>query len=158
MVTSCRALDSAQHVIPGLYAVGELSGLAGINGKAGLEGTFLGPSILTGRVAGRAAAAELGHTPGPGTPVPEPAIQPPKPDPLATTQLCLTCHDLPKLIAQPRAGYWHFEKVHGAVVANKFDCVQCHAELTPTFLPETHRINRLAQVQVCATCHKGEDR
>ena len=51
---SCRVLDQHGTVIPGLYAVGELTGLAGINGKAGLEGTFLGPSILTGRVAGRA--------------------------------------------------------------------------------------------------------
>ena len=35
------------------YAVGELTGLAGINGKAALEGTFLGPCIVTGRVAAR---------------------------------------------------------------------------------------------------------
>ena len=56
--SSCRVLDKRGGVIPGLYAVGELTGLAGINGKAGLEGTFLGPSILTGRVAGRTVAAE----------------------------------------------------------------------------------------------------
>jgi flavocytochrome c len=42
---SCRALDARKRPIPGLYAVGELTGLVGINGKAGLEGTFLGPSI-----------------------------------------------------------------------------------------------------------------
>ena len=53
-------------------------------------------------------------------------------DPLASTSLCLTCHDLPKLIAQPRPGYWHFEKVHHEVVTTKRDCVQCHADLTPT--------------------------
>jgi len=56
---SCRVIDILEHPIPGLYAVGELTGLAGINGKASLEGTFLGSSIITGRVAGRAAAAEL---------------------------------------------------------------------------------------------------
>ncbi|MCX5851308.1 MAG: FAD-dependent oxidoreductase [Deltaproteobacteria bacterium] len=56
---SCRVTDSSGRPIPGLYAVGELTGLAGINGKASLEGTFLGPSIVTGRVAGRAVAAEL---------------------------------------------------------------------------------------------------
>jgi hypothetical protein len=39
--------------------VGELTGLAGINGKASLEGTFLGASLITGRVAGRAVVAEL---------------------------------------------------------------------------------------------------
>ncbi|WP_224981675.1 FAD-dependent oxidoreductase [Geomonas agri] len=56
---SCRVLDESGGRIPGLYAAGELTGLAGVNGKASLEGTFLGASILTGRVAGRAAAAEL---------------------------------------------------------------------------------------------------
>lgn len=56
---SCRVLDASGRPIPGLYAAGELTGLAGVNGKASLEGTFLGASILTGRVAGRAAAAEL---------------------------------------------------------------------------------------------------
>jgi len=56
---SCRVLGVSGQPIPGLYAVGELTGLAGVNGKASLEGTFLGASIMTGRVAGRAAAAEL---------------------------------------------------------------------------------------------------
>ena len=49
----CRVVDREQQPIPGLYAVGELTGLAGINGKAALEGTFLGPCIVTGRVAAR---------------------------------------------------------------------------------------------------------
>ena len=56
---ACRVRDVSGQPIPGLYAAGELTGLAGVNGKASLEGTFLGASILTGRVAGRAAAAEL---------------------------------------------------------------------------------------------------
>jgi predicted oxidoreductase len=56
---SCRVIDILDRPIPGLYAVGELTGLAGINGKASLEGTFLGSSIMTGRVAGRAVATEL---------------------------------------------------------------------------------------------------
>jgi flavocytochrome c len=62
---SCRVLDAAGRPIPGLYAVGELTGLAGVNGKCTLEGTFLGASILTGRVAGRAALAELRETKSP---------------------------------------------------------------------------------------------
>jgi len=56
---SCRVIDTSGRPIPGLYAAGELTGLAGVNGKASLEGTFLGASIMTGRVAGRAAAADL---------------------------------------------------------------------------------------------------
>lgn len=56
---SCRVLKASGQPIPGLYAAGELTGLAGVHGKASLEGTFLGACILTGRVAGRAAALEL---------------------------------------------------------------------------------------------------
>ena len=56
---SCRVIDILDRPIKGLYAVGELTGLAGVNGKASLEGTFLGSSIITGRVAGRAVVAEL---------------------------------------------------------------------------------------------------
>lgn len=56
---SCRVVDVLDRPIPGLYAVGELTGLAEINGKPSLEGTFLGSSIITGRVAGRAVVAEL---------------------------------------------------------------------------------------------------
>ncbi len=58
----CRVLDKYFEHIPGLYAAGEVAGMAGghINGKAGLEGTMLGPSILSGRVAGAWAAHEAG--------------------------------------------------------------------------------------------------
>ncbi len=62
----CRALDQAMEPIRGLYAAGEVSGMAGghINGKAGLEGTMLGPSIFSGRVAGAWAAQEAGYGAG----------------------------------------------------------------------------------------------
>lgn len=58
----CRVLNRYFEPIPGLYAAGEVAGMAGghINGKAGLEGTMLGPSILSGRVAGAWAAHEAG--------------------------------------------------------------------------------------------------
>ncbi len=62
----CRVLDRHFEPIPGLYAAGEVAGMAGghINGKAGLEGTMLGPSIFSGRVAGGWAAHEAGFGPG----------------------------------------------------------------------------------------------
>jgi len=62
----CRVLNRYFEPIPGLYAAGEVSGMAGghINGKAGLEGTMLGPSIFSGRVAGGWAAHEAGFGPG----------------------------------------------------------------------------------------------
>ncbi|TMA64725.1 MAG: FAD-binding protein [Deltaproteobacteria bacterium] len=62
----CRVLNKYFEPIPGLYAAGEVAGMAGghINGKAGLEGTMLGPSIFSGRVAGAWAANEAGFGTG----------------------------------------------------------------------------------------------
>jgi uncharacterized protein len=55
-----QVLRADSGVIEGLYAAGEAAGFGGgnINGKRALEGTFLGPCVLTGRVAGRYAAQE----------------------------------------------------------------------------------------------------
>jgi succinate dehydrogenase/fumarate reductase flavoprotein subunit len=55
-------LDKAGRPIPGLFAVGEVT-LGGINGKAALEGTFLGPRIYMGRIAGRKIAQNLARSP-----------------------------------------------------------------------------------------------
>jgi predicted oxidoreductase len=62
----CRVLNKYFEPIPGLFAAGEVAGMAGghINGKAGLEGTMLGPSVFSGRVAGAWAANEAGFGPG----------------------------------------------------------------------------------------------
>jgi predicted oxidoreductase len=59
----CRVLDKHFQPIAGLYAAGEVAGMAGghINGRAGLEGTMLGPAIFSGRVAGGWAAQAAGH-------------------------------------------------------------------------------------------------
>jgi predicted oxidoreductase len=53
----CRVLDGAGTPIPGLYAAGESAGFGGggMNGKRGLEGTFLGGCVLGGRIAGQLA-------------------------------------------------------------------------------------------------------
>ncbi len=152
---SGRVLDAAKHPIPGLYAAGELTGVGGLNGKAALEGTFLAPSIVTGRVAGRAALAEVGERAAP-----EPRALPQAPPPPAEQprEMCLACHQLPQLVTQQRAGYWHFEKVHGVVLRENFACSKCHSELGPGFDPTTHHIDRLAQPRVCTTCHSGEER
>jgi flavocytochrome c len=58
---TCRVLDQNSTVIPGLFAAGEVAGMAGgcINGRAALEGTMFGPCLYSGRVAGAAAAAAL---------------------------------------------------------------------------------------------------
>ena len=62
----CRVLNKFFEPVPGLYAAGEVAGMAGghINGKTALEGTMLGPSIFSGRVAGGWAAHEADFGPG----------------------------------------------------------------------------------------------
>ena len=152
---AARVLDKAGHVIPGLFAAGELAGFGGVNGKYPLEGTFLAPSIVTGRVAGRTAVAELGARPAP--PV-APPPSPPAPPGAPTAAACMNCHQLGALTLQTRPGYWHFEKVHRVVLAKQYDCMKCHADLGPTYEPSRHHIDRVQQVRVCTVCHTGEDR
>jgi predicted oxidoreductase len=52
-----RVLDLRGRPVPGLFAAGEAAGFGGggMNGKRGLEGTFLGGCIFGGRIAGRTA-------------------------------------------------------------------------------------------------------
>src|SRR5262247_1345159 len=59
----CRVLDKHFEAIAGVYAAGEVAGMAGghIKGRAGGEGTMLGPAIFSGRVAGGGAAHAAGH-------------------------------------------------------------------------------------------------
>jgi hypothetical protein len=54
---SCRVLDRDGRTIEGLFAAGEAAGFGGggMNGKRGLEGTFLGGCLFSGRIAGQAA-------------------------------------------------------------------------------------------------------
>ena len=54
---SSRALGADGTPIAGLYAAGESAGFGGggMNGKRGLEGTFLGGCVFGGRIAGREA-------------------------------------------------------------------------------------------------------
>lgn len=146
-----RVLDKKLRPIPGLFAAGEVTGFAGINGKAGLEGTFLGPCIFTGRVAGRSAAASVAIPPS-QTNVPPVATTPAPAVSKASAADCATCHDLPALVKNARPGYWHFERVHTRVLAEHRRCQECHVELTP-YDPAKHHIDRLQQIQACTTCH-----
>ena len=150
---SARVLDRNNQPIPGLYAVGELTGLAQINGKAALEGTFLGPSIVTGRVAAQSALAELGHKPGQisrkGATPTQPSRQG---EPSVKNETCLECHSLPQLVDQKRPGYDHFERVHRIVLNEQYACVSCHSEMAPVRM-ESHRFDRAVQAENCARCH-----
>ena len=59
---SARVLQQSGQPLPGVYAAGEVAGFGGggMHGYRSLEGTFLGGCLFSGRVAGRAAAAEVG--------------------------------------------------------------------------------------------------
>ena len=59
---SSRVLGEDGTAVPGLYAAGEVAGFGGggMHGYRSLEGTFLGGCIFSGRVAGRAAAKDVG--------------------------------------------------------------------------------------------------
>jgi succinate dehydrogenase/fumarate reductase flavoprotein subunit len=134
----CRVIDGRGRPIPHLYAVGELTGLAGVNGKAALEGTFLGPCVLTGRVAARAIADNRTNRN-------QVAASP--------SDECLDCHQIVDEIARRRPGHWHFEESHAIAVERKTDCLNCHRELAP-YREDHHRIDPTSLTKSCVYCHQ----
>ena len=142
-----RALNRAGQVVPGLYAAGEITGSVGINGSHGMDGMFLGPAIVTGRLAGKAVADAVtaGRAPAAIAAAPEPAAR-------GTFNAAATAEMLKPLLAKSRDGYWHFEKVHQTVVERRYECTMCHSETLP-FAPVATRQQRAAQTQVCTNCH-----
>lgn len=142
-----RALDHRAQVIPGLYAVGELNGSVGVNGKHGLDGMFLGPAILTGRLAGRSIAAQ--YAAAPGKPAIEISLLTPDAD---NWQVALTAEHLESLLAVSRDGYWHFQVAHHLVLERGYTCTDCHSAQLP-FFPPNDRASMLAQTRVCTNCH-----
>jgi predicted oxidoreductase len=148
----CRALDSSDRPIPGLYAVGEVAGFGGLNGKATIEGAFIAPAMLQGRIVGRTIAAAVNRAPASRAP----SVPAHRPSAGASTP-CATCHAVEQLTATPRPGYWHFERVHQRVGDLKLECTSCHAEMNP-YEPGRHRIDRVAQISSCAHCHLPQTR
>ena len=145
---SCRVLTAGGDSIPGLFAVGEVSGFGGLNGRAGLEGTFIGPSMLQGRIVGRILAPSPTAKRGTGIRTAPPPAQ----DSPSADKACASCHDLPALTGRSRAGFWHFEQVHRSVLDRSWSCTRCHRELAP-FAAKTHRIDPVAQIDTCVACH-----
>jgi len=151
-----HALDADGNPVAGLYAAGEVTGSAGMNGLNGLDGMFTGPSILTGRVAGRTVAAELAATAGW---VPDAFTR--EAGSMALTGVdaqaeawapTLAEEELRALLATSRDGYWHFERVHHLVLERGYVCADCHSAQVPFYAPVS-RADRAAQAQVCDTCH-----
>jgi predicted oxidoreductase len=62
-----QVLGADGRKIAGLYAAGEVAGMAGgcINGAGAIEGTMFGPSLYSGRIAGQAAASGRIAAPAP---------------------------------------------------------------------------------------------
>jgi succinate dehydrogenase/fumarate reductase flavoprotein subunit len=142
-----RVLDERDRVLPGLYAVGELNGSLGINGRHGLDGMFLGPAILSGRLAGQAIAAN--YPAARPVVVMEPISAPPD---AGNWQPGLTAKRLESMLAESRDGYWHFQVSHQLVVERRYACTRCHsAQLR--FSRPGDRASMLAQTKVCTNCH-----
>ena len=143
-----RVLNQQRQPIPNLYAAGEVTGFNGLNGKAGLEGTFLGPSILQGRILGQNLAQRVQTRPVSAAPVTTSA-----PETLASPRVqCQSCHPIDKLVTTARKGYWHFERVHKLVLESSWACETCHAELSP-FAAKQHQTNPRTQIATCSRCH-----
>lgn len=151
--TGGRVVDANDESIPGLFAVGEASGFAGINGQAALEGTHLGPSIVTARVAARSIVAEITDEPVVGFGL----YLPPLPAPSAaisnsTNAVCTGCHELRLLVRGNRPGYRHFRWSHQMVLDEKMECINCHDEFFP-YVPEYHSWDLGRATDICAECH-----
>jgi succinate dehydrogenase/fumarate reductase flavoprotein subunit len=146
-----RVLNRQGQPVSGLYAAGELTGSVGINGSHGMDGMFLGPAILTGRLAGRAVAqaGAAGSTASAAS-----ALTHPNETPAATGTWnpTLTAESLKPMLSSSRDGYWHFEMVHRTVVERRYECARCHSPELP-FAPVVTRQQRAAQTEVCVNCH-----
>jgi len=143
-----QAVDEDGDPIEGLYAAGEVTGFAGINGRAALEGTFLGPSMLMGRIAGRAAASGVTPLRPPG------AVKPVRvslPSGSFGNEACTTCHPI-EALALDRPGWQHLAAAHRRVRAENARCADCHAEMYP-FRDQQHRTDRMRQSETCRRCH-----
>jgi predicted oxidoreductase len=152
---NARVLDRNSQPLRGLYAAGEATGEAGINGQRALEGTFLGPAVLTGRIAARTALADF-QLPSASD---RTAVQTQKAAIADSAKFdavsCAACHPLATLINAPRNGYWHFERVHEAVLNSHRECVLCHAGIGEPRTPQ-HRIDPLFQAEKCEICHQSQ--
>jgi flavocytochrome c len=147
-----QVLDGEGKPIPGLFAAGEVTGVAGINGSFGGSGTFLGPSVLTGRVAGRSAVAFLPELPkaADGEAGTAPASAPAAGD--AGVSPAPDAAALGALLQQKRDGYWHFGVAHTLVLERKDECASCHKGSWPPG-PAVTTEQRLVQLESCTRCH-----
>lgn len=150
----CRVLDASGRTIPGLFAVGEVTDFGGINDKAALEGTFLGPGISMGRLAGRRIVQNLGR-PRPPDDEARTTIVPA--DTGFSDSECLKCHDVARDVRRQRPGYWHCEQSHAKSLSRQYPCSSCHGDLFP-YRGSAHRMDGASMVAYCRACHGVQPR
>jgi len=139
-----QVLDANGQPLPGLFAAGEVTGVAGINGSYGGSGTFLGPSVFTGRLAGRSAAN--------GRKTTDQTEMTPRENEMPPEAEQLDLKALDALLASSRPGFWHFEQAHALVREQNRECTECHSAAWPTRPAVSSNENR-AQLESCARCH-----
>jgi len=145
-----QVLGQNGQPIDGLFAAGEATGVAGINGSYGGSGTFLAPSVLTGRIAGRQAALSVGRA---STNVSEHTFtQPLTSIDTDSKPLIMTVDQMKNLIKLDRAGYWHWNRSHAAVLERKSTCTECHSSDWLTMPARTIK-QRMLQLETCTHCH-----
>jgi FAD binding domain len=130
-----------------IMEAGSVTGFGGINGKAALEGTFLGPAIFMGRIAGKA----IGKLPESKSVLLR-ELSPPSAKRPFDDQQCLRCHSVAQDIKKNHPGYWHYEQSHAKVLSRNYNCSKCHSELYP-YQKAAHKMKRLALTYHCAVCH-----
>jgi len=148
--TNTQVLGQDNQPIGGLFAAGEATGVAGINGSYGGSGTFLAPSVLTGRIAGlnaalsanRASTNLSGHT----------IIQPLASGDADSKPLTMTADQMENLINLDRAGYWHLNRSHAVILERTLACTNCHSSDWPT-MPAMTVKQRMLQLETCTHCH-----
>jgi flavocytochrome c len=143
--SSGQVLDTRGQKIAGLFAAGELTGVAGINGSHGGSGTFLGPSVFIGRIAGKMA----GRTAGAASMVSDTNVLVPD---TKTVAVVSDITVLAALVENARPGYWHFEKSHATVLEREYACERCHSSDWPTG-PAVSKVQMRAQLDSCTQCH-----
>lgn len=135
---NAQVMDQTDLAIPGLYAAGELTGVAGINGKHGGSGTFLGPSVLTGRVAGKAAAGEAQRLAAMET--------------VGYAQRKLPEEEITINRPAGQQGYWHYDAVHRMAAAKSLGCATCHSGNITSQTADKPEV-MLTRLSTCTNCH-----
>ena len=146
-----RVMSVAGEPVAGLFAAGELTGVAGINGGYGMNGTFLGPAVYLGRIAGKNSLEVIDSNAGDElarTQTPAAEDQPGN----SNAQPAPGSDQLRSLVALGRQGYWHFENSHRLVLDREYECAMCHSS-DFDFAAAESRQARLAQLDSCTNCH-----